>query len=51
VVPEPSLRDDIVAASSDRHGTPVPEIDVALEAALGKSSVSTKPLGEEVVQS
>jgi hypothetical protein len=44
-------RDEIVAASRERHGRPIAEIDAALELALGKSSVSEKPFADEVVRS
>jgi hypothetical protein len=50
-VAEPSLREKIVAASRERHGRPVAEVDAALELALGKSSVSEKPFADEVVTS
>jgi hypothetical protein len=37
-VPETSLRERIVAASRDRYGAPIADVDAALEAALGKST-------------
>jgi hypothetical protein len=37
--PEPSLRDEIVAGSRQRHAKSIAEVDAALEAALGKSTV------------
>jgi hypothetical protein len=51
VVPEPSLRDEIVTASRNRYGIPLAEVDAALGAALGKRSVSARPIGDEVVTS
>jgi hypothetical protein len=46
-----SVREKIVAASRDTYGTPVAEIDAALELALRKSGVSARPLGDEAVGS
>jgi hypothetical protein len=39
-IPEPSLRDEIIAASRKAHGTPIAEIDAGLERVLGKSSAA-----------
>jgi hypothetical protein len=46
--PEPSLRDEIVAASRQCHGKPIAEIDTALEGALGKTDAAETepPVGE-----
>ncbi len=51
LVSERSVREDIVVSSRKRYGTPVAEVDAALKLALGKRSVSVKPLGDEVVTS
>jgi hypothetical protein len=50
-IPEPSFREEIIAASREAYGTPIAEIDSGLELVLGKSSASAKPLGDEVVAS
>jgi len=47
-VPERSVREEIIVSSRKRYGTPVAEVDAALELALGKTNPAEtdEPVGE-----